>query len=649
MRKIKSIAVIIVLFLITNNPLYAQNELQLLSKALAEASQDTQRVLIYRDYLKYYLYKNTDSASHYANLAKTLANKIKYERGIALIYAAEATIADSKGQLDDARALSKKALELFYHLDLYDGVAGIYNSLGILEAKQTNYKLAANYFFRALNIYDKHNDKDGQIQCYIKIGTLNIYLGNFEKSIYYFNKAKKLNAGKNKEVELGIYNNLGTVYGIQSNFNEAIKYLKLSKIISDEIGGNRATSQLLMNIGIAYYQLRQPDSAKKYYNEALAIANKFLIIEDKAQILFNIGIMYEDTDIKKALQYMDSSLVIARKLQKKPLEAEIHNAQHLLKKEMGDFKGALESLSNFHTVMDSIKRDENKRDVDLLQSNFELDKSRTEVKELELINQQKELQNSIYILMIIAIVAILIIVTFFAINRNKLNNKLVHSIHVRDKLLSIIAHDLKSPINNIVGLLDLFESGELNEEDKYELLKTLKNHTVLTLETLENILKWGQAQIRGIHVEAREVNLDEVVQKNIELLRITAIQKGITIKYQNTNESTAFIDADHINFIIRNLLSNALKFSNRSSEVIIQHSVDGNSKHVIKVIDQGMGMASSTLNALFTDDPDLKYGTGNEKGSGLGLMLCKEFIEANNGEIIVESVLGKGSNFTIIF
>ena len=172
---------------------FAQNEKKLLDIALKDSQNDTQRVLIYRDYLRYYLYKNTDSATHYANLAKSLAKKIKYERGIALIYAAEATIAESKGQLDDARTLSKKALELFYHLDLYDGVAGIYNSLGILEAKQTNYKLAANYFFRALNIYDKHNDEDGKIQCYLKIGTLNIYLGNFDKSIYYFNKAKKLN------------------------------------------------------------------------------------------------------------------------------------------------------------------------------------------------------------------------------------------------------------------------------------------------------------------------------------------------------------------------------------------------------------------------------------------------------------------------
>lgn len=625
----------------------AQNELRDLSSNLAKATHDTQRVLIYRDYLSYYLYKDNDSAVYYANKARSLAQEIKYDRGVALIYASEAFIAEKNGLIDDARTLNKKALEIFYHLDRYEGIASTYNSLGVLEGKQGNYKLAANYFFRALNIYDKHKDNQGLLRTYMKLGTLNIYLNNFDRAINYFNKVIELNKGKDKEVDLGVYNNLGTIYGMKTDFGEAIKYLELAKKINDEIGGTRVTSQLLMNIGIAYYQLREPQKAKKYYEESLKIARKFNIKEDEAKTLFNFGILFEDSNIPLALKYMDSALVIAKDLKHTSLEIDIYEAYYLLKKEIGDYKSALDAITKYHYLVDSLTRDDNKRDVELMQSNYELDKSKAEIKELELLNQQKELQNTIYILLIIAIIVILVIVALSASNRSKLNKQLVASLNSRDKLLSIIAHDLKTPINSTVSLLEVFEYGVLTEDEKNKLLKDLKNHTLITLETLENILKWGQTQIRGVKVNKKELDLNSIIKKNIDFASVRSNQKEIKIEFNSTVNDFAYIDEDHINFIIRNLLSNAIKFSNTKSTINIQYEIN-NGTHVLKIKDQGIGMDSYTLSRLFSNDNSPKYGTSNEKGSGLGLILSKEFIEANNGKLLVESELDKGTEFTII-
>ncbi len=634
------------LFVVTFSCSYAQNELQRLEQNLIKAEDDTTRVLVYRDLMKYYIYNNPDSSEFFREKAKTLALKIDYEKGVALVEILEAINHETAGNFAEATKLLKKSLETFYHLNFYKGIASAYNQLGVIEAKQSNYKIATNYFLRALTIYERTKDTAGVVQTYIKLGVVNIYIQNFNKSLYFFNTALKLNNGKSYDAELNIYNNIATVYGQQRDFKNAIKYLELAIKKTEKYGGNRANPHVYLNLGNAYSQLKNKKLARENYDIALALCKEFNIVEDEARVYFNMALLFDDKEVDKTIDMINKALVIAKKLNHVNMQEEMYDELYKSYEMKGDYKSAYNALKEYHVIKDSLLSDERKKDVELLQADYEISKSKAEVKELEFQYKQKKFRNIIYIVLIVGSVIIIIIITIGSNHRKKLNNQLIHSLHVREKLLSIIAHDLKSPINNVVSIVDLYETGSLDENEKNKLLTTLKKHVLITLDTLETILKWGQSQLRGINVNKILLNINNVINKNIELLSLTAQQKSITLINKSTYQSNITFDEDHINFIIRNLIANAIKFSKNNTEIIIDsEKID----HYLRVsiTDSGVGMDQKIINTLFTNDQIVKYGTDNEKGSGLGLLLCKEFIEANDGKIEVISELNIGSTFYI--
>ena len=301
------------------------------------------------------------------------------------------------------------------------------------------------------------------------------------------------------------------------------------------------------------------------------------------------------------------------------------------------------ALEKYHNLNDSVLSIENKGQIELLQSNFELEKSKSEIKELELNSQKQNLQTTIAVLLFIAILSILAVVGYASYKRNKLNKELRHSLQVRDKLLSIIAHDLKSPINNVLSLLFELERDELSNVDKQSLLEILKKQTQLSLVTLDNILTWGQAQIREVKSNPEIFFVHDIIKNNIDLFDVNLNQKNIKVLVDFEKNIQANTDKDQFDFVIRNLLSNAIKFSKHNSEIHIKLTVLDKKQLRICISDEGLGMNADTLNSLFGVSPKVNYGTDKEKGSGLGLILCKEFVEANHGEIWAESILDEGT------
>lgn len=634
------------LFIVTFTTAFAQNELQRLQVNLQNAKEDTMRVLVYRDLMKYYLYNNPDSSEFYKTKAKDLALKINYQKGIALIDILDAINYENQGNFEEAKKLLNRSLEIFYHDDYHKGIATTYNQLGVIEAKQSNYKIATNYFLRALTIYERNKDTLGIVQSYLKLGVVNIYIQNYNKSLYFFNTALNLNKGISFDAELNIYNNIATVYGQQRDFKNAIKYLELAKNKSEKFGGNRANPHIYLNIGNAYSQLKNKKLARENYEIALKLCKEFNILEDEGRVYFNMALLFEDSEVDKTIDMINKAIEIAKKLNNVNMQEEMYDELYKSYEMKGDFKSAYKALKEYHVIKDSLFSDERKKDVDLLQADYEISKSKAEVKELEFLYKQKKSRNIIYIVMIAAAIIIIIIIAYSSNQRKKLNNQLVDSSLVREKLLSIIAHDLRSPINNVIAIVDLFETGTLSDSEKNELLKTLKKHTLLTLDTLDTILKWGLTQLRGISVNKISLNIKNVIEKNLELLTLSANQKSIKLINNSKYSNDIIFDEDHINFIIRNLISNAIKFSRNDSEIVIDSEKIDNYLRV-SVKDSGVGMDQKIINSLFSNNQIVKYGTENEKGSGLGLLLCKEFIEANDGKIEVESELNVGSTFYI--
>jgi signal transduction histidine kinase len=215
----------------------------------------------------------------------------------------------------------------------------------------------------------------------------------------------------------------------------------------------------------------------------------------------------------------------------------------------------------------------------------------------------------------------------------------------KDKLFSIIGHDLRNPFNNIIGLSDLLiESANdpaFNESVKY--LEIINDTAIKTRVLLDHLLNWAKAQTGQLSFKPEKVVLSKVILDVINLERPITNAKNISLNYSGEDETKVYVDVNMLKTILRNLISNAIKFtkSGGSIRVLTITKYD----HVeVTVSDNGIGIDNKRIEGLFVLNAST-LGTANEIGSGLGLMLCKDFIERNNGKIWVESVEGKGSDF----
>jgi signal transduction histidine kinase len=176
----------------------------------------------------------------------------------------------------------------------------------------------------------------------------------------------------------------------------------------------------------------------------------------------------------------------------------------------------------------------------------------------------------------------------------------------------------------------------------------LNNQTLATVDTLDNILQWGKTQLRGIVVNKTILDADSQIQDNIKIHNAQLINKGITIQYSGINDLKIMFDKDHFDFIIRNFISNAIKFSYENSIVEINIESDEQLDFItISVIDHGVGLQLSEIDTIFSSVPSIKTGTSNEKGTGLALSLSREFAELNGAKIGYSPNPPRGSVFFI--
>ncbi len=219
----------------------------------------------------------------------------------------------------------------------------------------------------------------------------------------------------------------------------------------------------------------------------------------------------------------------------------------------------------------------------------------------------------------------------------------------KDKFFSIIAHDLKNPFNAITGFSNylLTDFQEIEESEKLEIIERIHKVSQFAYNLLENLLIWSKSQTGRIDFRPQKADLSEIINKNVSELQLLADKKSITLKAEAAEGIFAVIDKNMIDTVIRNLIMNAIKFTYHRGEVFIGLKGYGNST-VINIKDNGMGIPQKTLNKLFKLDEHITtVGSDREKGSGLGLILCKEFIDYHKGSISVESTPGKGTNVII--
>ena len=506
----------------------------------------------------------------------------------------------------------------------------------------------------------------------------NSYWKNSEltNAIKYFKKALKnvetignVNGIKAVCSNLGfIYSDLGDYQNAKENFQKAVESAENLKQKPDVAQGK-------INLSSALIELGELEISLKILQEALQIAQEI----DNAKILRNVYYNFNKTyekmgNVDKANEYFSLYAMLTKKIQAEEIKLReeranaIADSAKMAVKQISSEKEITaqrltktsEELKERTTALRQVENvtKEQKMKIDLLTTEMKL-------REAELARQK--LLQKVYIGLIIFSLAFAGLI-FWAYNEKKKANKLLWEKNaeitrqkeeiskqadelrelnaLKDKLFSIIAHDLRSPLFSLIAMLNIAQEGHFTEDSFKEILGELSTNVSHTTALLENLLSWAKNQMHGTKVNLVNFDLNEIVNSRVLLLKDAANKKEIAIYNRIKDASFVYADKDMVDIVIRNLVSNAIKFCRANDKISLWSSIN-DGKVTICVEDTGIGISQENLKKLFLNQMNSTRGTSNEKGTGLGLILCKEFVEMNGGEIWAESQPEMGSKFFI--
>jgi len=514
-----------------------------------------------------------------------------------------------------------------YGLSLIDEKHGINRKndflyvLGFCYLNHDKYKLSLNYLQQALEGYKKENNKYRILVVNNEIGRLYNRTSNFEKALSYYQQSLLIAFQLKDTLNIcNILSNIGNMYQIIKDYKQALnnfeKVLKLTPKLNSNIIANTLNS-----ISITYGEMQDYKMALKYGIDAL---NLYKIVNIKSKIALvcsNIGETYKRlNNIDMALKYTEEACQIIE-------SAELQ-------------------------VKFDIKEKENEN---------EILRQKTEIQQLA-INKQTYLRNTfIYISIIFSLIVIFVIYRYrikqnankILTEKNELINKqkdeLEEVYRTKDKLFAIITHDLKNPFNTIVSLSHFLESNynNMSEDHKISCIQSLSKSVTNVSELLLNLTDWLNAKEDKLILHKANFNLSATIQSLKKLYLTQAEQKSIDLKINTGSDIYVLGNERLIKTVLRNLLDNAVKFTLEEGKIELNVKVEDN-KIIVSVADTGVGIIDADKDKIFNLDTHITTkGTRSETGGGLGLILSKEFIEKNEGEIWFESEIGKGSTFYI--
>ena len=652
----KHLAALLAALLFLQASVFSQRvQIDSLNKLLVSSQADTVRGRLLLHLSTQWLRLDPDSALYYSTEAHTLLEKANYKKGIADAVFQEGWVRTSIGQIPQAIALYKEAIDRYTELGEARMIAQVWSSLGVSHGMLENYTRALSYFLKALQYYEQHNDKKGLVSTNLRIGVVHSKTGNLDEALKYEKKALALAleiGDKNNAASL--YNNIGSNYGQQGNYKQALHHLIQSKSIAESMGYWPIATEAYLNFGNVYRELNKADSSSLYFALAEQYFTKFkndhglaLTYDGWAELLVKEG------KLQAARHQINRSMEIANRLGNNSL---LYNNYVLLldvNKLENNTTGTIAVYEQLMSLKDTLYNAEKSAGIERLKAQYQQEKDELLIDGLRQDNLQKTRQRNL--LLIVTIIGMLLLLAVlisvgFIYNKNVLLRRqraeLVELNKMKDKFLSILSHDLRSPLANVMQVLQVVNDHNQDEFTR-PLFDKLKLTTGSVLETMDNMLAWGKNNFTKGVVNMAEIDLAAITERVCRLMKPLADNKHVTLT-ANIDQSLKVVgDEDQLEFVLRNLISNAIKFSKENDEIRIYSSYT-NGKVNIMVQDEGMGMSDEQQATLFTfSDKESTKGTAGETGSGLGLVLSYEFIHQHKGELKVTSKEGNGTEFII--
>jgi signal transduction histidine kinase len=638
-----------ILFLFVSAATFAQQSAAQLRTRL-EAGTDNEKIQTCLELSKVYATAQPDSAVDYCNQAMRLAQKRSDRHNEATVLLELGRINELHHHNDLARRFTNEALSIFRTIKEPEGIALAYDQLGLIEGLQENISLATKDMGRAMKFYEDTHDTSGILETYHGLGAVYEQKGEIEKALTYYLRA--LVQYEHRDIKPEAYfillERIGHLYLKKGDSKNALRYLQEGVHNSNNSANRDTQITLLDEEGKVFEQEGEKSRALLFYKKALAEAKTFNKPEEEAQALISIAGVLKKQDATQSLDDLKKALKIAGNLHQPQLEANIYEALAGVYQQQKDYKEAMEALEEHHRLLDSLLGADTTKDIAELDSSYALESSREKVGQLQQVNKKESTELNLGIVILIAVLIILVLLWFYLRKVNRLNAELTTSNKVKDTLFSIIGHDLKGPAGSAAQLFAMMETEEFSEEELRGMISELRVQTSASFELLNALFEWGRSQLQGVKVQQEIVISKPVINKNISVLSQQAAIKNITITDHTPADAQVFIDPNHFDFIIRNLLSNAIKFTFAGGQINITSNLT-DKEMVYGVRDTGIGISEAQQQAFQKTNINVSFGTKGEKGSGLGLLLIKEFVKANHGRIWLESVEGQGTTFYFAF
>ena len=587
-----------------------------------------------------YLYRNRpDDALPYINQSRSLSEKLEFKKGEYLSAVNMGMYSYFKSDYQAGLANFRVALEFLISNGEARFLGKVYNWMGNCHLAQSNYFQALQYHLKALSNRELFQDNVGIAQS---------------------------------------LNNISTIYIEQKDFETALSFQFRSLKLKQEIGDTRGTAFSFNNLGLIYSNLDKLTLAEKYFGDAYDLFKSLNYQRGIALSLGNLGEIYEKRkQFEKSWKTLTEAIDLIKELDDKKALSEAHNHLGFVELNLYNYEQAQQHLMQareyavsinadnelienylFSSKLDSARRNinaafnwfkkytalkeklfnlEKTNQLSQMQAYYNDEKKNTEIAilkaEKEIENGKRRAQLTISVVVVVALFVLAIILIVLIRQKQKNNLKLQEQKkysdelnQLKDKLFSIISHDLKSPLNSLKAIIQLFNVNALTEAELKRMMTQLGQSTQNISALIENLLHWAKNNISGNVVHKEIFDLKTLVKENLELLKDQASLKNIQLIDSTEENLKVIADPDMINLVIRNLVSNSIKFCDTGGKIEISNTYQKN-QLCLSVKDNGIGIETNRLLKLFGNENSSTKGTQNETGTGLGLILCKDFIE----------------------
>ncbi len=682
MRKI----ITLIIFLSVCSGFAQTEEIDSLSIQLAYENQDSLKVDTSLKLIKsLYELNDYDKAIKYIILSEKLSTDLNYHKGIAEVAYYKALIYAQKNDYINAVSGYEKAKALFRQLNDALGIAKVNNSIGLLEIKRGNYAKGLQYSLSAIEELEKRNFTNELKLSYSNLAKAYYNINAFDKAVEYYLKALEIQEQLNDVAGINESNSyLAELYSTKKEHRKAIEYYE--KVLNS-VGTNNDSirGSVFPKLGGEYLKFNDYEQATKYliqgYNLNIRSKNKPSLLT----VLNNLG----------DLNLQQRRLILAEKqlLEAGAIAKELNNKNELLRhyklmKALDSTKRRWDRVVVWQREYFKLKNELNKNSISVdlstneipkleLDPNFDKevtkpDNTETETTNTVTVTENKQKFDRLKLIFYALLAALAIVSTFLIMIYLKRNSSIKYTQeleeknikiqlqneafqeqtkhlenvnNVKDKLFSIVSHDLKDSLSSINGFIDLLKDGSLSREEFDNLIPELSENANSASLLLFNLLNWSKSQMHSLEPKPSLFDVQEVFEDKVKLVEQRMENKGITLVDRSLRDF-AYADRSMFEIVIQNLLANALKFSKNGDTITISNHIS-NGSCIISVADTGVGISKQNIEKLFKNNTFTTMGTNNEKGTGLGLSICKELIELNNGKIWVESTQNVGSTFYV--